>query len=660
MDLGFSVPPSCELNPELSEQLLTLSLQAAPRGADLQGREQIIMFADYYGGEGLGPALGAGRAGFLPFGNLYVKGVGLTPLFKHNDPTDFAHSHGGVHFDDCVVEAVFGEVNENLFVRGSSRVVAVIDQGKHVTTPSGRRIPIALVVRTGAQLRPGHLLIRERSKQAQLTKFVNIATATGQLVTWTSSDGELPNLKATMLKIIDDHAQTAAEGFRWRMIHGALTASNMEFSGAMLDLPTQSAQPRTAPVWLLEYEDSFFGTEHLARAIHLAPMYRKLCRNVPLSDWAKLHLEPINFRLEMTRAYDKRLQVELLNAVGFKKAVSQRIQAEHQELAHRFTQLIMEMSALKNRGRVCVARLPVETVAVLDVFNLLRVLPGTFFANPTADHRPFIYEQLLPILKGNRHQRARQRARVNAFAERLSVLYRELMTVSAAYAHEFYGNQENFQASVAARAGFENQPMELLYSSRLFQDFRQAIASYKSSSKAKVISEAIDRCIAASLRRVDGLLRQGASRLMPGGGIETQMRTLGGIQYSLKAWNDRKQTRQLHVGIPVHTKGNYYFTTLSYLSRLTKSQIQSLRYHFTRDGWLTSDEVPGFPLFNEDDGHIISFTLPFSAPFVGRLEGIFSLESRKPSRQTIKRRKTIPYVFAIPDRQELESLLETA
>ena len=158
--LGFSVPVENQLTKEFEDQLLELSLRAT--GLDEGGGDDrtITMYSDRYGGDGLGPALGAGRAGFLPYGNLYVKGVGFTPLFRHNDKDDFAHSHGGVHLDDCLVEAVFGEVNENLFVNGSNRILAVIDQGRHVTDPSARKFAIGIAVRAGAQLRPAHLLTR--------------------------------------------------------------------------------------------------------------------------------------------------------------------------------------------------------------------------------------------------------------------------------------------------------------------------------------------------------------------------------------------------------------------------------------------------------------------------------------------------------------------
>ena len=247
-ELGFDVPRTNQLTHAFAEQLLEkLSLRALTPGEEISGAKIVRLYADRYGGDGVTPALGAGRAGFLREANLYLKGLGFTPLFRHNDKDDFVHSHGGVHFDDCLSEAIFGEVDHNLFALGASRILAIIDQGKFVTEPSGRERPIALAARTGAQLRPGHLLARRvRDSRSPVEMFISIATATGQLVG--QSDSGLPDLAATMLRIVDDHARTAADAFRWRTIHGAISPSNMDMSGAMLDLPTQSMQPRTAPI----------------------------------------------------------------------------------------------------------------------------------------------------------------------------------------------------------------------------------------------------------------------------------------------------------------------------------------------------------------------------------------------------------------------------
>lgn len=654
--LGFEVPPANQLTPEFQEQLLAaLSFRAAKPGEDLRSQETITMYADKYGGDGLGPALGAGRAGFLAYGNLYVKGVGFTPLFRHDDVDDFAHSHGAVHLDDCMSEAVFGEVNENLFAQGSTRVLAIIDEGKYVNPPSGRRIPVALVVRTGAQLRPAHLLTRLRSKRSLLDKFVRLTRASGQLVTRhdSASGNEFPDLTATMLRIIDDHARTAAEAFRWRMIHGALSASNMEISGAMLDLPTQSTQPRTAPVWCLDYTNSIFGAEHTERAVHLIPIHRKLMRNIPLSEWPQLNLGLLNIRSEMAKAYSKHLQAKLLSAAGLKTDLSIRIQAEREELVSSFADIILEMASLKNRGSVCISKEVVEHVALLDVFNLLRRFPKVYFANPAADHSATILSYLKPILRGNRFHIAKKQAVVSDLVSEFARLYRGLMNACAAHAQTYYGDLKSMQSSITARAAFENEPLDFLYARTLYADLRKAIAAYRSTGDTEIVRKAIDQRIVASLRSVDGLLAQGNSRRLIGGGVELEMRTIRGVNYSVRAWNDEKQTRRLHVSVPVVRQGNYYLSAIPGLQPLTRRQVQSLRYRFTTNESQSSGEVSGRLTNDERDSLIIDFDDICIFPLVGRLEGVFWLRPIHNVRPEDGKQNFGGYVFAIPDTHEL-------
>src|SRR6185369_13124453 len=230
-----------------------------------------------------------------------------------------------------------------------SRLVAIIDQKKFVTEPSGRRRHIAIAVRTGAQLRPGHFLAkRVRGSRSPLEMFISIANATRQLVT--QSESGLPDLSATMLRIIDDHARTAADAFRWRMIHGALSPSNMDVSGAMLDLPTQSAQPRTAPIFMLDYVQSAYGTEHKERGFYLAEMYRRVLRTTEPATRARFNLQWLNVSHEMDARYGNHLQVRLLCATGLRSKFAKTICATHPELADRFCTTVLALAALTNPG----------------------------------------------------------------------------------------------------------------------------------------------------------------------------------------------------------------------------------------------------------------------------------------------------------------------
>jgi len=501
-ELGFDVPSTNQLTPSFAGQLLEkLSLRALTPGESVSADQVVTLYADRYGGDGVTPALGAGRAGFLREANLYIKGLGFTPLFRHNDKDDFVHSHGGVHFDDCMSEAIFGEVDHNLFELGASRILAVIDQGKYVTEPSGRERNVALAVRTGAQLRPGHLLAkRVRGSRTPVEMLISIATATGQLVVQPASG--LPDLAATTLRIIDDHARTAADSFRWRTIHGAISPSNMDMSGAMLDLPTQSTQPRTAPIFMLDYVQSAYGTEHKERGFYLAEMYRRVLRATDAATRARFNLRWLNVSNEMDARYAKHLEVRLLCATGLRRHVADQIH-QQTDLGKSLSKTLLALSALRNMGVPCVARKVVRDFSVVDVFAVLGNVACDLFAG--RDLKRSVLKHAQPVYKGNRFQvRAKQR-RVEQLAEEFTRIYRELMSV----AENFYRNRTELERSITARAAFENQPLDALYCHPLYEDLNRAIAEYKATGNAQIISDALDNRIAQSLRSVDGLLSRG-------------------------------------------------------------------------------------------------------------------------------------------------------
>jgi len=449
------------------------------------------------------PALGAGRAGFRREANLYIKGLGFTPLFRHNDKDDFVHSHGGVHFDDCLSEAIFAEVDHNLFELGASRILAVIDQGKSVTQPSGLERPIALAVRTGAQLRPGHLLAkRVHGARSPVEMFISITNATGQLSV--NPDSGLPDLAATMLRIIDDHARTAADSFRWRTIHGAISPSNMDLSGAMIDLPTQSTQPRTAPIFMLDYVQSAYGTEHKERGFYLAEMYRRVLRATDAATRTRFNLRWLNVSNEMDARYAKHLELKLLVAAGLRTSVAQQVQ-QQSDVGERFAKIVLALAALKNPGSACVAKKVVRDLSVVDVFAVLGNVARDLFAD--GDVKRSVLKHARPVYKGNCfHVRAKRR-RVDQLAREFAKVYRELMSA----AEKFYRCRAEMERSITSRAAFENKPLDALYGIPLYEDLSRAIAEYRATGNAQIVSDTIDARIAQSLRSVDGLMSRGTA-----------------------------------------------------------------------------------------------------------------------------------------------------
>lgn len=656
--LGFAVPQSKLMTPQFQQQLLdAMSYRVLPE-AKLNGRQSITLYADKYGGDGVRPALGSGRSGFLPYGNLYIKGVGFTPLFRHDDPDDLAHSHGGVQMNDCLGEAVFGEVNQHLLTNGSTRILAVIDQGENVVYPYGT-VPIALAVRSGMQLRPGHLLARTRRGGSLLEVFSKMTRETGQLVTRPNptTGQKLPDIRATMLRIVRDHARTNAEQFRWRMMHGALTPSNMEMSGAMLDLTTQTAQPRTAPVCFALEDESFFGLEHFGCAEQLSQTYRTLIKSIPQLQRRRLNARSFNVTVEMEQAYDYELQLQLLAATGLKTELCERLRTEHPALSRRFKEIVMEMCELRNPGNVEMARRLVEYASVLDVFNLLREFPRSYFSDPGGNHTKTIRAALRPVFAGHRTRVAKNRARVRAHIRKFARIYGEVMNTAETWVKEYYGNKRNMRLSVSSRAAFENEPIEL-YRTSLYKEFDEAIEIYRSTGNVDLLRQIVDRKVSTSLRKVDALLVQGNCRRLSDGGFELEMETLEGIDYSVRAWNDRRQKRCLQVRLAVERSGHSFETPLPGHPRLTSSQIRSLQYHYTTDAWARSYIVDTHLVKDAAGRLTVSAEEILNLPVAGRLQGFFYIGKARTS-ALVRDQNSSAYIFAIPDKQELARLMNT-
>ncbi len=658
-EAGFDVPPSNQLTQRFHDQLIeTLSFRVLRPGEEVGSRRTITMYADKYWG--VYPFLGGARAGFLPYGNFYVKGIGLTPAYKATDDDDFVHSHGGLILEDAMLEAIIGEVDTNLFARGSTRMLAIIALGEIIVWPNGRKHVAVLGVRAGTQLRPAHLLNYSTSCNGSLLHgFVRMARETGQIVTREDDDSgaETIDVKQTLLRIIDDQARTASEQFRWRILHGAISSSNMELSGAMLDVVTQTTQPRTAPVWMLPgYPDSVYGREHLERISELGHIFRGLVRNIPRAERHALNARPLKLRHAMEKAYDRHLQAEMLAATGIKRGLAQRIQKDHPGLARRLTATLLAMSRLENPGCANANRASCENLSVLDVFHLLRHFPRAYFAAPAADHRETIRSLLQPIFKGNRSRVARQRAAVEKLIAEFAGAYRDLMEACAALAGAYYPDREGMEASIKARADFENEPIPRLYQSRMIKELRKVIAIYQANGDAAILQEVIEGWVAASLRSVDGVLAQTPWRDSCGGGFVAATRTIAGVNYSLSLPVDERQPPQLEVSLMAEREGSRYMTSLPELGGLSRARLRRLRYRFTTDGWASSAEVRARLIEREREQPIIRFAAISDLPLAGRLEGYFYLDGDA-QLASDKAPKMRCFTFAIPDRCELAGLI---
>jgi len=504
-ELGFSVGQRDRMTPRLHDELIhALSFRALQPGESAEASQTIRLYADKYGGGGVSPALGSARSGFLPYGNLFLKGIGKTPLFRHKDKDDFAHSHGWLPMAEALFEAVLGEVNNNLLSHRSTRVLAIIDQHQEIVYPDGRRRPSGIAVRSGRQLRPGHVMApRSGGDRSRTEIFLSITSETGQQAICDGEPGRgrhSADLHATMLRIVDDHAAAASELYRWRLVHGALSPSNMEIGGGMLDLADESSQIRTAPIRLIGWDESIYGIEQIERGRQLASMYGLLLRGMSKSDRQALNGRAFDVVSASERAYDRNIPIRVLEAAGFRPEVAAEINRDHPDVSSRLAQTIIAMASLRNPGSINAKKAPVEKVAVLDVFNLLGTFPAEFFSAPEKDHCRAIRAALKPIHSGNHFHVASRKAKVERLIADFAAIYREIMFVSKPLVRRYYGDFTGMRKSVVARAAFENRPIPLICFSTLFQEANRIVAQHRDKIDSSNFQREVDYLISASLR----------------------------------------------------------------------------------------------------------------------------------------------------------------
>jgi hypothetical protein len=660
--LGFDVPQSNCMSPELHAQLLNAFSYRAlrplknavgkailarqplqPREA-LVGRPSVTLYADMYGGDGVSPCLGSARGGFFPYCNAFAKGIGYTPLYRHDDPDDFVHAHGGLDMHEALTEAVIGEVNVNLFERKTTRILLIFDQGDSTVYPNGKLLPRAVTIRVGNQLRPAHILAKASwTRRSRLEIFLAMTRESGQLITRNQAGEAVPDLRATILRIIDDHARMAALQIRWRTSHHFLSASNMRVDGGMLDLNTIRTNPRLPPVppdHSLDTDRAPY-TDYVDRASRIVTIYRVLRATIPAGKQRLLNAGPLDIRKEMDRAYLKHLRQQFLCAAGLKSCVADRVAQEQPGIADAFLNVLMHMTQITNPAGIEDSKNTIAEVAALDVFSLLAAYAQAYFG--TNEHHSVIIQRALhPVYRGNRAQIAAKRIRVKQLIAEFIKVYRNLMEACLPFAVEHYGDAEIMRNSIRARAAFQNRPTDLLFVKSSRPGFERAIARYRTTGYIELVSGEMNHRIAASLRNIDELLHRGESQLLADGVVESQILVIDGIRYAVRSWDGTEQPRSLHVSLPLRPN----------------EPVRGIRYRFTLDDWTTSNDVATHADLEDQTQPRLVCVIVQPACAFAELQGHFYDSTANGSRPGDKPARRGGYVFATPDPVELAEMLK--
>jgi hypothetical protein len=213
-----------------------------------------VFYAERYGGEGMRENGGGVRCGLDS--DFHVKGIGFNLLVsQYADKEKF---DGYLLLRDAVCEAALGEVCHRALPYGGARAVAVLSSGFNVDI-DGKKKPAGLVVRESV-VRAGHFIrsiyfkVHPKYKEQLSLDAERVRAAISLLPDflpkpYSIADSEwhkmdrIDRLHIGLSELAMRHAKQTAAAEAKRIVHGAISASNISLDGRWIDFETMSILP---------------------------------------------------------------------------------------------------------------------------------------------------------------------------------------------------------------------------------------------------------------------------------------------------------------------------------------------------------------------------------------------------------------------------------
>ena len=190
------------------------------------------MFAERYGGVGL--ATNGGGARVVNLADVQIKGVGANALAGQGTPP--SHSYGGLDIQGAVKEIIYSRLLNKISPVGVQGIEGLILLDSSSALHNGNRAPSVLMVRERVD-RPGHFLPcvnfrpkpeHRASMQSDYSRVLGIYKSIGRHA--------LLSEFYTLVQHFLDKCADQLSFFRVaRLVHGALTPSNLCLDGRVLD-----------------------------------------------------------------------------------------------------------------------------------------------------------------------------------------------------------------------------------------------------------------------------------------------------------------------------------------------------------------------------------------------------------------------------------------
>jgi hypothetical protein len=264
-------------------------------------------------------------------------------------------------------------------------------------------------------------------------------------------------------------------------------------------------------------------------------------------------------------------------------------------------------------------------------------------------------ELLRPNVLGSEERKLERLAMIEKYADKLVDALDDIYAAATVRADAHYDSLAGMTRSIAGRTAFENEPIEGLYKSSAHEMFDRVVDEFGRTGDPKLFTDAIDKLASSSVRSFEALLAQGKARRIDGG-VEIERRTVDGIDYAVRALSDGK--RKLHLEIPLAGAAaeGFSLSTLPGAPRLSRADVEALRYRFTTDAWKTDQEVQAVLGADDKGAPVLTLDIPVLKGTAGRLEGLFHVEAAGGFWIKDGTTNFRGYTFAVPDQREADEI----
>ncbi|HWW72353.1 MAG TPA: hypothetical protein VN089_20635 [Duganella sp.] len=299
-----------------------------------------------FAGERYGGAHAAYNGGGVRCGEangLSIKGIGQNALVGSSTSTDFFHSYGGASLNEGIAETVWGEVANLALPFGGVRVLGLIDTGTRVPLmlapedidPTTKR---ALIIRHATPRAAHFMRAVYYSPSALMKRAVSDTERTRAAIgaigeTFNALYGGAPvdkldpdYLNECLLQTFQRYAAQIAAARSKRIMHSAITDSNMTLDGSWLDFATATTVYDYGRIYAAPFSPDFTQEGANMNQI-ITDLLFYLKKYLPNNRGARI-LNPQQLIGHYRRYFNQRLAAEFIKLFGASEQRTERIDTQ--------------------------------------------------------------------------------------------------------------------------------------------------------------------------------------------------------------------------------------------------------------------------------------------------------------------------------------------